>query len=98
MKKYILFLCLVLFAFSGCRPSVAPEEKLIVAYEKYIDDIIAEYIKIDNGDIEAYNNIAPLSEKGIEIREQIRDAIFNEEQRQKLNKIEEKRKSFFENR
>jgi len=101
MKKtiFILFFC-ILIVFSGCKGSnnVSPEDKLINAYEKYIDDIIAEYKKTDQGDREAYNNIAVLGEMGNEIRQQIRLMDFNEEQQKKLNKIEQKRREFFEKR
>jgi len=100
IKKIILILIsfLIITGFSSCGPSVSPQDKLIVAYEKYVDDIIAEYKKIDAGDFEAYNNIAPLSEKSAEIKEQLRDFILNDEQRAKLEKINEKRMDFFNNR
>ncbi|MCL2185281.1 MAG: hypothetical protein FWB86_05425 [Treponema sp.] len=98
MKKIILIFSFLSIVFSGCTPSVSPEDKLIASYEKYVDDIIAEYKKIDAGDLEAYNNIAPLSETGTEIKEQMRYIIFNEEQKKKLEDINEKRKLFFNNR
>jgi len=100
MNKIILILisCLIITGFACCVPSVSPQDKLINAYEKYVDDIIAEYKKIDEGDFEAYNNIAPLSDKSAEIKDQMRDYLLTDEQRQKLEKIEEKRKDFFNNR
>ena len=104
MKKYFLItftiLCFILLCFPSCRPSVSPEDQLLIDYEKYIDDIIAEYKKIDAGDFEAYNNIASLSEIGTELKIQIRikNMDFNEIQRQKFAKLEEKRRDYFDNR
>jgi len=100
-RGFILFFCILVVGFSGCNgcgPSVPQEDKLLNAYEQYVDDIIGEYKKIDAGDIDAYKNIAPLGEIGNDLREEIRYAIFNDEQREKLRKIEEKRTNFFDNR
>jgi len=77
---------------------ISPEDKLLNDYEKYVDDMIAEYLKIDSGDIDAYNNIAPLSEIGTEVRSKISFAEFNEEQQKRYLQIDEKRRDFFNNR
>ncbi|MCL2229468.1 MAG: hypothetical protein FWC01_00060 [Treponema sp.] len=95
---FLIFSCLTVMAFICCSPSVSPEDRILIAYEKYVDDMIAEYKKTDTGDLEAYKNIGMLSELGTDLKEQIRFADFNEEQREKLEKIEEKRKDFFGNR
>lgn len=91
----VLFCGALLLGLSGCGPSVPPEDKLLDSYEKYIDDIIAEYEKVNAGDIDALRNIAPLGEKGSAIREKMGETVFNEEQQERLRKIEEKRRAYF---
>ena len=83
---------------SGCTgraASVSPEDKLLNDYEKYIDDIIAEYEKMNAGDFDAIKNIAPLAEKGNAIRDKMHETFFTEVQEEKLKKIEEKRMDYF---
>jgi len=97
--KYFITALAIIFLCSACSQSkISPEDKLIDAYEKYINDIIAEYQKTDDGDMDAFNNIGKIAERGSDIRTSLKETVLNEAQRERLGKIEEKRINFFSNR
>jgi len=91
---FTLILSVLAAGFTGCdgcsnrAESLSLEDQIINEYQKHMDDLRAEYDKLNMGDYSVMSNIKALNDIGSVLKEQMNDYEFTEAQKARIAEIE----------
>jgi len=95
MKKIFNLLLLIVLlvsivGFGSCKAKLTAEDIIINEYEEYIDKIVFEYNKLNDGDYSTIDNIAELLTHWNRNNEKIEALKLTKEQEERIQKINDK--------